>query len=379
MTVQKKLKFTATLLLTCSLFYSNILFAQATGTRPIRVAIAGLTHDHVFWILSRKKPDVVIAGIYETNNELAQRYAKKYGFDSTLIYHDLNKMLEAVKPEAVLAFGSVLDHFKVVEAAAPKHINVMVEKPLATTYEQALKMAELAKKNNILLLTNFETSWYPTTAKSYSLINDSSAIGKIKKVVIHDGHEGPKEIGVTKEFFSWLTDPVQNGGGALIDFGCYGANLMTWLMHGEKPTSVTAVTQHFKPAIYPKVDDEATIIVSYPSAQCIIQASWNWPFGRKDMEVYGDSGYIKTVNATAMRTRFAGTKQDIDRTVTATEIPVYEDPFSYLADVLNKKITVPENGLYALSTNVTAVQILDAARRSAASGKTIMLNDSATR
>lgn len=360
----------------CSMLLTETnLLAQTTQPKPIRVAIAGLSHDHVGWILSRKKPDVVIAGIYESNNELAQRYAKKYGFDNALIYNDLNKMLDEVKPDAVLAFGSVFDHFKVVEAAAPRHINVMVEKPLATTYDQALKMAELAKKNDILLLTNFETSWYPTTAKTYSLINDSSAIGKIKKVVIHDGHEGPKEIGVTKEFFSWLTDPVQNGGGALIDFGCYGANLMTWLMHGEKPISVTAVTQHFKPNIYPKVDDEATIIVSYPSAQCIIQASWNWPFGRKDMEVYGDSGYIKTVNATAMRTRFAGNKQDTDIAVTAADIPVYEDPFSYLADVLNKKITVPENGLYALPTNVTTVQILDAARRSAASGKTIMLKN----
>ncbi|MEO7802632.1 MAG: Gfo/Idh/MocA family oxidoreductase [Ginsengibacter sp.] len=377
MRAQKKLKFITTLLLACCLLTSNTLLAQTTGTKPIRVAIAGLSHDHVGWILSRKKPDVVIAGIYESNNELAQRYAKKYGFDNALIYNDLNKMLDVVKPEAVLAFGSVLDHYKVVEAAAPRHINVMVEKPLATTYDQALKMADLAKKNNILLLTNFETSWYPTTAKTYSLINDSNAIGKIKKVVIHDGHEGPKEIGVTKEFFSWLTDPVQNGGGALIDFGCYGANLMTWLMHGEKPISVTAVTQQFKPSIYPKVDDEATIIVSYPSAQCIIQASWNWPFGRKDMEVYGDSGYIKTINATALRTRLAGNKQDTEKTVTAADIPVYEDPFSYLADVLNKKITVPENGLYALPTNITTVQILDAARRSAASGKTIMINDSA--
>ncbi len=82
---------------------------------------------------------------------------------------------------------------------------------------------------------------------------------------------------MSKYFFKWLTDPVQNGGGALMDFGCYGANLMTYLMKGQQPLSVTAVTQHFKPEVYPKVDDEATIIVTYPTAQCIIQGSWNWP------------------------------------------------------------------------------------------------------
>ena len=154
------------------------------------------------------------------------------------------------------------------------------------------RMEQLAKKHKIHLLTNYETSWYPTTEKTYRLVNDSSYVGAIRKVVIHDGHQGPKEIGVSKEFLDWLTDPVQNGGGALIDFGCYGANLMTYLMKGQEPLSVTAVTQQFKPSIYPKVDDEATIILAYPTAQCIIQASWNWPFGRKDMEVYGESGYI---------------------------------------------------------------------------------------
>ena len=92
------------------------------------------------------------------------------------------------------------------------------------------------------------------------------------------------------EFLSWLTDPEKNGAGALFDFGCYGANLMTWLMNNQRPTSVTAVTQTIKPNIYKQVDDEATIIMEYPSAQAIIQASWNWPYSRKDMEIYGKTG-----------------------------------------------------------------------------------------
>ncbi len=347
--------------------------SQSTAATPLRVAVAGITHGHVAWLLSRKKPDMVLIGIYEPNNELAQRYAKQYGLDPALIYNDLGKMLDAVKPEAVVAFGSILQHMEVVEACAPRHIHVMVEKPLATTLAQAEKMQDLAKKNNIQLLTDFETSWYPSTVKAYELANDSNYIGPIKKVVIHDGHQGPKEINVNKEFFDWLTDPIQNGGGALIDFGCYGANLMTYLMKGEQPISVTAVTQQFKPAIYPKVDDEATIVVSYPTAQCIIQASWNWPFGRKDMEVYGQTGYVITVNNTDMRLRAEQDAKEHSRVVTSAEVPVYEDPFSYFADVVHNKIKVPENGVYALKTNVTVVRILEAARESAKTGKTVYL------
>src|SRR6185503_13031952 len=192
-------------------------------------------------------------------------------------------------------------------------------------------MEALAKKYNIKLLTDFETSWYPATVKTYELVNDSNDIGNIKKVVIHDGHEGPKEIGVNKEFLNWLTDPIQNGGGALMDFGCYGANLMTYLMRGEQPISVTAVTQHFNPDIYPRVEDEATIIVSYSTAQCIIQASWNWPFGRKDMEVYGTKGYIIAANNNTLRLRAQPDSVEHIRKVTADDVAVYEDPFAYLA------------------------------------------------
>lgn len=353
-------------------------YAQPANTGPLRLAVAGITHGHAAFILGRKKKgktDVNIVGIYEPNNELAQRYAKKYNFSPDIIYSDLNKMLDAVKPEAVAAFGSIYEHMAVVEACAPRGIHVMVEKPLATNLAHAAKMEQLANKYRIHLLTDYETSWYPSTAKTYQLVTDSNYVGAIKKVVIHDGHQGPKGINVNPEFFAWLTDPVQNGGGALIDFGCYGANLMTYLMQDQKPLSVTAVIQHFKPEVYPKVDDEATIIVTYPGAQCIIQASWNWPFSRKDMEVYGEKGYIISVNDTDMRLRNSKAKGEQAKVVTARDIAVYQDPFSYFSDVIRGKIRVQKNGLYSLENNLMVVRILDAARRSAQTGKTVLLKN----
>jgi predicted dehydrogenase len=347
--------------------------AQNSSVIPVRLAVAEISHDHVGWILSRKKPDIVLVGIYEPNKELAELYAKKFKLEPTLFFNDLNKMLEATKPEAVVAFGPILDHLSIVEACAPRGIHVMVEKPLATNNEHAQRMAALANQYHIYLLTDYETSWYPTTAKTYQLINDSNYIGTIRKVVIHDGHEGPKEIGVSKYFFDWLTDPVKNGGGALMDFGCYGANLMTWLMHGQEPISVTAVTKHYKPDIYPKVEDDANIIVNYPSATCIIQASWNWPFSRKDMEVYGETGYLITKDNSHMRIKNKKTGDEKSLKLSPSDVDVYEDPFSYFADVVRGKIKVPQNGLYSLENNLTVVKILNAAKESAKTGKTIML------
>ena len=362
--------------LTVSISLFCILHVQAQGkeNKPLRLAVAGLKHGHAPFIFERKDTvEVVVVGIYEPDEELAARYAKRYHVKNELFYTDLNKMLDAVKPEAVAAYGSIFDHVKAVEACAPRGIHVMVEKPLATTQAQAIHMEQLAKKYNIFLLTDYETAWYPSTAKAFQLVNDSNYIGHIKKVVIHDGHEGPKEIGVGPEFLGWLTDPIQNGGGAVVDFGCYGANLMTFLMGDEKPTSVTAVLRNFKPDVYKKVDDEATIIVSYPTAQCIIQASWNWPFGRKDMEVYGDSGYVITVNSTDMRMRNKKVKAEQNVVVTAKDIAVYTDPFSYFKDVIKGKITMPKNGLYSLENNVQVIRILAAAKLSAKEGRAVKM------
>jgi predicted dehydrogenase len=360
-------------LLSVLLFALSGISLLAQQKAPMRIAVAGVSHDHAGFIFGRRQAeDLSIVGVFDTNTTLAGRYADRYKFSRSIIFNNLDSMLDRVKPDAVLAFGSIYDHMMVVEKCAPRGIHVMVEKPLATNLVHAKKMQELALKYKIHVLTNFETSWYPSTAKTLQLVHDSSFTGRIKKMVIHDGHQGPKEIGVSNEFFAWLTDPIGNGGGALMDFGCYGANLATLLMKEEEALSVTAVTAQYKPAIYPKVDDEATIIIQYPSAQCIIQASWNWPFGRKDMEVYGDSGYIIAMDNSRMRIRNRQTVKENMIQVTPSDIPVYTDPFSYFMDVIRGKIKIPPKGLYSLENNMQVVRILEAARESAKTGKTVV-------
>lgn len=343
-------------------------FAQS----PVRIAVAGLSHGHVDWIFNRPgKKDIALVGVYEPDRELAARYAKRYKLDKSLFFDDLEKMLDQVKPEAVSAFGAVSDHVAVVRACAPRKIHVMVEKPLATTFADAKEMQALALEHGIHVLTNFETSWYASNQYVENLVREGK-IGAIRKVMVNDGHQGPKEIGVSKEFLEILTDPLKNGAGALMDFGCYGANLMTWLMKGERPASVTAVVHQNKPDIYKKVDDEASIILQYPKAQCIIQGSWNWPFSRKDMEVYGEKGYAVAVDATTVRQRLA--EESPEKVVKLDPRPEpYTDPFSLLASVVSGRLALDKNDLYGLPVNVTAVEILEAAKESAKTHKTVFL------
>jgi predicted dehydrogenase len=345
--------------------------AAAGEGEPLRLGIAGLSHSHVHGILGRSGADVRIVGIAEPNRELSERYAKRYGLAAALLYGTLEEMLAKAKPEAVAAFGPTDEHRAVVEACAPRGIHVMVEKPLAFDTGEALAMQALAERHRIHLLTNLETSWYPSVHAARALVREG-AIGEIRKVVVHDGHRGPKEIGVEPEFLAWLTDLARNGGGALTDFGCYGANLMTFLMGGEAPLTVTAVTQQIKPAVYPRVDDEATIVLTYPRAQAILQASWNWPVGRKDMEIYGELGYVLAPDRSSLRLRRDEPSPEEEVRLEPRPAPL-GDPFAYLAAVVRGEVAVASADPSALANNVSVARILDAARESARTGRTVRL------
>jgi len=343
--------------------------SRASAGQPLRVSIAGLVHGHVSGFLASalQRSDIAIVGIAEPDQQLAHRYGEHFKLDPQLLYNDVETMLAQAQPQAVLIYSDTRDHRRIVEIAARHRVAVMMEKPLAVSLEDALAMQRAADSAKVPVLVNYETTWYPSNAAVYDLVR-SGALGEIRKVVVHDGHRGPKEIGVEPEFLAWLTDPARNGAGALFDFGCYGADLMTWLMNGVVPLTVTAVTQQIKPQTYPRVDDEATIILTYPRAQAIIQASWNWPFDRKDMEVFGETGEAITVRRDGLRVRRQGEDQPQQQAAPPLSAP-YNDSISYLIAVVTGKIK--PTGPSALDTNITVTRILDAARESARTGKTI--------
>ncbi|WP_421877550.1 Gfo/Idh/MocA family protein [Marinoscillum sp.] len=355
------------------LFLSTNVFAKH---QPLRVGVIGLTHTHVHWIFgSEERGDIEIVGIVETNKELAQRYADQQGYSMDLVFDSMEELIQAKKPEAVTAFGTIYEHLAVVEKCAPLGIHVMVEKPLAVNLEHARKMADLANRHNIHLLTNYETTWYPTNHKAYKLVKKENTIGDIRKIVVRDGHKGPKKIGINSEFLDWLTDPKENGGGAVIDFGCYGANLATWLMDGKRPKSVTAITTQLQPENNPEVDDEAIILLEYAQSVVVIHGSWNWPIGRKDMEIYGLTGVVYADNRHDLRVRISEGYDGFNEEAYELEersAPL-DDPFSYFAAVVRGDVAVRPTDLSALENNMVVMEILDAAIRSANNGEKVVL------
>lgn len=358
-------------ILLIAFFLAGSLSVQAAGApAPVKVVIAGLVHGHVGGFLKKAyQGSVEIVGIYETDREVVKRYQDRYHFPDTLFGSDLAKMMDERKPQAIWVFTNTYDHLAAVEAAAPRGIHVIVEKPLAVDKAAADRMATLARQHKIHLLTNLETTWYSSLAEAQRICVQEKQLGVITKIVGHFGHPGPDHV--QPEFLAWLTDPKLNGGGASSDFGCYGGVIMTWLMGNQRPQAVTAVFQTDRPETFTKVDDNATLILEYPQAQGIIQASWDWTFPRKDVEIYGRKGIIRTINPTDYDIRLAANKRPEEKTAAPLPAP-YGSSVEYFAAVIRGEID-PKGSESSLETNLIAVEIQDAARESAKTGKRVAL------
>ena len=360
------------ILLTFALIFT-VTFNPSSGQQPVRIGVAGLSHSHVLPLLRNlERQDIQIVGIAESNTDLSQRYARTFNINPDIIFESLDEMLDQTKPEGVITFTSIYDHLKVVEACAPRGIHVMVEKPLAVSTKHAKTISELSAKHGILVLTNYETTWYPSNYEGYRMISEGE-LGELRKIIVYDGHKGPKEIGVNSEFLEWLTDPVLNGGGAVTDFGCYGADLITWILKGEKPLTVFAELKQYKPDVYPEVDDDATIVLSYTGMEGVLHASWNWPFNRKDMHVYGATGYIFIDDSETIRYRLDEKSREQVIKVPSSEAP-FKDGFAYFAAAIRGNIEVGPTDLSSLEINITVVEILEAASKSGKTGKEIKLS-----
>jgi len=338
----------------------------ASAQTPYRMAVVGLVHSHVWGHLSDmlKSPDVTFVGVAEPSTAL-QEEAKKAGVPENLISSDYKKMLDAQKPDLIWAFVENNRHLEIVEAAAARHINVIFEKPLASTYKDALKIQEIAKKSGIQVMCNYQMAWWPAnyTAKK---VADSGQLGQVYRLHGVVGHGGPGSDGVRNgAFFAWLTDPVQNGAGALMDFGCYNALWSLWYL--GRPDSVYAHVNHLRPSVFPKVEDNADLMLNYPHAVGLFEGSWDLPRSYQDLEVFGIKGSVYMKNGSVERQE--------GRNKTAVDIaplaPEDAEPIHFMVTRMRQKKQI--EGMTSLEMNVQVVEIIEAAKESVRTGKAVPL------
>ena len=345
-----------------------IVAPSSLAQTKTRVAIIGLDHDHVWGILHDilNEPQAELVAIAESDPELVGK-AKTQVPASVQFYSDYVRMLDEAKPEAVFITTENDRHLAILRECAKRHISVSTEKPMATNATDAREMEHLANAANIKLMVNYWNAWAPSTHELFTRVK-AGEIGQVERIIVQYGHQGPKEIGVSPQFGAWLYDPAKNGGGALMDFGCYGAELSLWLK--GRPTRVYATARNLKTDQHNRVEDDATIVLDYPDATVIIQPSWDWPYGMDRTYVFGTKGsLLATGNALYERLRSAQTSATLDGDpITLAPLPhEASNPVSYLVDRigLNRPIEDP----LSPRLNVQVMEILDAARKSVRTGR----------
>lgn len=345
------------------------LALQAAGgvlAADTRVGLIGLRHGHSWRQLAEipDLPEIEFVGVAESIPGLVDE-ARKVQPDAHF-ESDYRSFVQDRRPQIVWAFVENHRHLEIVEFLAPLGVHVIFEKPLAASYTHALRIRELAERHGIHVMTNYQMAWWPSNHEAHTLAG-SGAIGEIWRLhgIVGNGGPAPRDLR-RRVFFDWLTDPSANGGGALVDFGVYGATWAAW--HLGLPRKVQATTLHRQPQRFPKVEDHATVVLTYARAVAVLEASWNLPRGMQRLEVFGTAGsLVVDRNSLALR---KGRSQA--QPVQAAERPeAARHPVRYLASrILERK---PLEHIVALDLNVDAMQILEAARLSVTSGKAVDL------
>lgn len=339
----------------------------ASAQGPYKMAVIGLVHSHVWGHLGdmMKSRDVTLAGVAEPNHALLDE-AKKAGVPDELLLSDYRRLIETKKPDLVWAFVENNRHLEIVEYLAPKKINIIFEKPLAATYADALKIQKLAAQHGVQVMCNYQMAWWPAnyTAKA---VADSGSLGQVYRLRGIVGHGGPGSDGVrNKAFFDWLTDPVQNGAGALMDFGCYNALWSLWYL--GRPESVYARVNHLRPDVFPKVEDNADLILNYKNAVGIFEGSWDLPRSYQDLEVFGLKGSVYMQNRSVEEQH----GREARKTVEIKPLPPEEsEPIAFMTSRMRSGKAI--EGMTSLAMNVQVVEIIEAAKESVRTGKAVAL------
>jgi predicted dehydrogenase len=332
-----------------------------------RIAVVGLLHSHVWGHLPKmvKGEPARLVGVAETNPDLVAE-ATKMGVKPDQFFDDAARMLDIAKPEIVWAFNENNKHLDVVKLCAPRKVHVIFEKPLASTHRDSLAIRDLARKHGIQVMTNYQMAWWPSQYEARRAI-DSGEIGKPWRLRGIVGHGGPGGKGTRSQyFFEWLTDPVKNGAGALMDFGCYNALWSLWYL--GRPESVMAHANQLRPETFPKVEDNSTMILSYKNGVGLFEGSWDLPRSFQDLEVFGLGGSVQMANGRVeiRKGREAATARPIEPLP-----PERAEPIAYMVHCIRNGKSV--EGLTALDINVDVVEIIDAAKQSLKSSSVVKL------
>lgn len=333
--------------------------------KQYRLGVAGMIHDHVWGELENwaAQPEVEIVACGDPNEELRARVADRHGVGR--LYSTWQEMLDKEELDIVQAATDNAGGADIVEACAARGIHVVSEKPMAATLDQADRMLRASQSAGTLLMVNWPTAWQAPIQEMERRIL-AGEIGQLTYFKQRSAHNGPKEIGCTRYFWEWLYDEERNGAGALMDYCCYSADMCARFL--GRPIAVTGMRGVFVKE-YPVPDDNAVIVMQYPHAFGIAEASWTQTVGYATANpvAYGTGGSL-TVNGGKVVLQTPGNTVEIEPAAPTTPM---RNAAEYTIHCL--RTGEPVQGFCAASVSRDAQEILEAGKRAADTGMTVTL------
>jgi predicted dehydrogenase len=364
--------------------------------KKYRLGIIGFAHMHInhlaeLFAIHPQVQWVACADTYPACQELRKApYTRAWNIDHVqevtgrmTAYSDYHEMLEREQFDIVLVAAENARHGDVVEACAAARANVCVEKPMAASLSEALRMARASQAAGTILLVNWPTTWYANTRKIKDLV-DEGAIGRVLEVKFRGGHTGPLGPGNMHPGVAEETAPMSgiergatwwhqasSGGGVMLDYCCYGAMFSQWYIGGQATAALGIKANLDSP--WGDAEDNAAMLVRFPSAMALIEGSWTtWhPGVSAGLIVYGTHGTL------AMD--YEGDIIRLERghgNTTLIECPPIPADRDNIAKefIYHLETGQPVHATLDMLFNLKAMAILDAGVRSAASGKQELVN-----
>jgi predicted dehydrogenase len=344
----------------------------------VRLAFVGGEHLHFGGVLASaiSSPTAEVVGFSISDDELRRHF--------TAIYPDLgafaddDELYEETSPEAIVTCADNRATARVVAKAAERGVHIMTEKPLAADLAEAREMAAAADLHGVRLMVNWKTSWYRALHCAKNLV-DEGRIGRLLGIYHRDGHGGPPAgyaaAGpVDRVGWGWIIDHNANGGGAAVDFCCYGAAISRWFM--GQPTHVQGYGGNYAKDFF-TVEDNGIMVLGYPRGHSVVEGTWSQPGipVRVPTMIYGEKGAIAVMSPSELRLavgvpgKLASTEAEV---VVPSPLPAHfrsgPDYFTYA--LLHE---TPFEGMSSLEVSLDAQEILEAGLRSMASGERLEL------
>lgn len=272
-----------------------------------RLGIAGLVHDHVWQELQHWNSTgrVEFVAVADPNPPLIERAVREFQIPQT--FDDPRRMLEECELDVLQICTSNAAAGPIVEFAAERGVHTVVEKPLAATLEQADRMLSATEKAGTMLFINWPNRWRTPTKQAWDLVK-AGEIGDLFSARMRMAHKGPREFGCSDYFCDWLYDPLQNGGGALVDYCSYGAVAFRYLF--GMPNAVQAVAARLvKHDI--TVEDNAAMTLLYHDKFAFAEASWSQIPSYHDAVYLGTTGTLWTEDGHIRVSHSDGNKREI--------------------------------------------------------------------